>query len=103
MLNYRVCCKASGYRSGGCQCQSKCSRIHASISTFKSHMDTAAANLEVPINAWTQQEAVGCQDGMLCFSLPPRGTSRLLDGLVLESGSGLHGPHCFKHPLIMSG
>jgi len=34
-------------------------------------MDTAAANLEVPINAWTQQEAVGCQDGMLCFSLPP--------------------------------
>ena len=66
MLNFRTCCKASGYRSDGCQCQS---RIHASNSTFKSHLDTAAATPEVPINVWTQQEAAGCQDSMLC-SLP---------------------------------
>lgn len=34
-----------------------------------SHLDTAAAAPEVPINVWPQQEAAGCQDRVLCALL----------------------------------
>lgn len=30
-----------------------------------SHLDTAAATPEVPINVWPQREAAGCQDSLL--------------------------------------
>lgn len=80
MLTFRTCCKASGYRNGGCQCQG---RIHASNSTLPSGHSSSCS--EVPINVWPQQEAAACQDSLLgapCYSWE---RSSHLGGIVLEA------------------
>lgn len=82
-LNFRTCFKVSGYRSG---CQ-RHSRIHLCDSTFKSHLDAAAAAPEVPVAVWTRWEELAwdhwsCSGGWMWPTLlwAPTGNVRMTLG-----------------------